>query len=653
MPLSRYAPRRPGVALAAPDKMAAMGTRRRMHAVPILALVLVPALAGCGGSHGPSPDPAADALATGLASGDVSGVRFAGATANDVQQAYAADVAGLGQVKPHVTVTSVDTGSSGHATATLHWTWPLGAGWSYSTKATLQTTASGDTWQVRWAPTVVEPSLAGGDTLHVTTVAARRADILGPHGVGLVTDRPVVRFGVDRLKVPASQAAASARSLARLVGIDVASYVAQVKAAGPKAFVQAIVYRQDQVPSAVTAHYTGIKGVDAIAGELPLGITKEFAAPILGTVGPVTAALIKDNPGVYQVGDIAGLSGLEARYDAQLRGTPGVVVTAVDGSGKARTLFKQAPKRGEPLRLTLEPRLELLAEHILSTVGPPSAIVAIRPSTGAILAAANGPGNNGYDDATYGRFAPGSTFKTVATLALLRQGVTPSSSVDCPTSVDVDGKVFTNDSEYPPGANGRITLATALANSCNTAYINERTHLGSKDLVDAAAMLGMGVDHDLGFPAYFGNVVPPASETTKAADMIGQGEILASPMTMATVMASVVAGHTVLPQLVTSVNPGPTQTPAITPSQEAALKQLLRGVVLHGTGEGLRDVPGPPVIAKTGTAEFDSGSQRLTHAWMIAGQGDLAVCAFVNVGHTGAGVAGPLLEQFLRSALRR
>jgi cell division protein FtsI/penicillin-binding protein 2 len=286
-------------------------------------------------------------------------------------------------------------------------------------------------------------------------------------------------------------------------------------------------------------------------------------------------------------------------------------------------------------------------------VKPASAIVAIKPSTGAILAAANGPGNNGYNDATYGRFAPGSTFKTVGTLALLKKGVTPSSPVDCPTSVDVDGKEFTNDSFYPPSANGRITLATALANSCNTAYINERTKLGSTDLVDAAATLGMGVDHDLGFPAYFGNVVPPTSETTKAADMIGQGQILASPMTMATVMASVVAGHTVVPQLVTSVTPSTTTPEPLTGTQDSTLKQMLRGVVLNGTGIGLRDIPGPPVIAKTGTAEFDRDGKRLTHAWMIAGYGDLAVCAFVDVGQTGAGAAGPLLEQFLRGTLAR
>jgi len=365
-------------------------------------------------------------------------------------------------------------------------------------------------------------------------------------------------------------------------------------------------------------------------------------------VGPVTAEIIKDNPGIYEVGDEAGLSGLEARYDEQLRGSPGVVVSAVDGDGKHRTLFTTKAKDGSPLHLTLVPRLQLLAESILGDVAPASAIVAIRPSTGAILVAANGPGTNGYNDATYGRFAPGSTFKTVGSLALLRKGQTPSSPVDCPTSLVVDGKQFTNDSFYPPSANGRITLATALANSCNTAFINERTKLGDHDLVDAAATLGMGVDHDLGFPAYFGNVVPPTSETTKAADMIGQGQILASPMTMATVMASVVAGHTVVPQLVTSVDVSKTSPEPLTAKQDATLKQMLRGVVLTGTGVGLRDVPGPPVIAKTGTAEFDRNGKRLTHAWMIAGQGDLAVCAFVDVGQTGAGTAGPLLEQFLR-----
>jgi Penicillin binding protein transpeptidase domain/Penicillin-binding Protein dimerisation domain/NTF2-like N-terminal transpeptidase domain len=632
--------------------MTGMGTSRlSLLAVGVVLVALI--TAGCSHSDGTDPTPSANALAAGLTADDLSDVSFGGRPSRDVQKQYDATIAGLGDVEPEVKVTSVKQSGNDRATATLRWSWPVGQGWSYATQVSLRSEDDGDSWQVQWRPATIEPSLTDGETLDAGLVAAKRADILGPHGVGLVTERPVLRFGVDRNKVGPAQAPESARRLAELVGVDVTPYVKQVRAAGPKAFVQAIAFRQDEVPTSVRSGYADIPGVDAIADDIPLGITKEFAAPILGTVGPVTAEIIKENPGVYAVGDEAGLSGLEARYDAQLRGTPGVVVDAVDGDGKRRTLFKLAPSPGEPLHLTLEPRLQLLAERILSTVGPASAIVAIKPSTGAILAAANGPGNNGYNDATYGRYAPGSTFKTVGSLALIKRGVTPSSPVDCPTSVNVDGKVFTNDSFYPPSANGRITLATAIANSCNTAYINERTKLGSHDLVDAAATLGMGVDHDLGFPAYFGNVVPPASETTKAADMIGQGQILASPMTMATVMASVVAGHTVVPQLITSVHPAETHPETLTAPQDATLKQLLRGVVLRGTGIGLRDVPGPPVIAKTGTAEFDRGGKRLTHAWMIAGYGDLAVCAFVDVGQTGAGTAGPLLEQFLRGTLAR
>ena len=631
--------------------MTGMGTRSARLLLPVLGLALV--AAGCGSKDsGPDPEPAADALAEGLASGDLSGVVFGGASTSTAADEYDATVADLGDVSPKVEVTAVKKSSDTAATATLSWLWPLGTGWSYQTSAPMRLVDGG--WQVTWAPSLVEPSLADpSTTLSASTVEARRGDIFGPHGARLVTERPVVRFGVDRLKVSAAQAPESARRLARLVGIDAASYVKQVKASGPKAFTQAIVFRQDEVPPGVTSAYLHIKGVDAIAGQLPLAITKEFAAPILGTVGPVTAEMIKDHPGVYAVGDLAGLSGLEARYDEQLRGTPGVQVDSVAADGTRTKVFVTKPVNGDPLRLTLEPRLQLLAERILAGVGPASALVAIRPSTGALVAAANGPGNNGYNDATYGRFAPGSTFKTVGSLALVKQGQTPSSPVDCPTSVNVNGKVFTNDSFYPPSANGRITLATALANSCNTAFINERTRLGSHDLVDAAATLGMGVDHDLGFPAYFGNVVPPASETEKAADMIGQGRILASPMTMATVMASVVAGHTVVPQLITSVTPAKTSPTPLTAAQDATLTQMLRGVVTGGTGLGLADVPGPPVIAKTGTAEFDRGGKRLTHAWMIAGQGDLAVCVFVDVGQTGAGTAGPLLEQFLRGALAR
>ena len=192
-----------------------------------------------------------------------------------------------------------------------------------------------------------------------------------------------------------------------------------------------------------------------------------------------------------------------------------------------------------------------------------------------------------------------------------------------------------------------------MANSCNTAFISQRGKLGQDSLVDAAASLGMGVDHDLGFPAYFGNVVPPAGETEKAADLIGQGKILASPMVMATVIASIQSGSLVVPRAGRrSVTVGGRRTapPVRRPPRPRRCRALLRGVVTSGSGSFLLDVPGPPVIAKTGTAEFDKDGQLLTHAWMIAAQGDLAVAVFVDEGSSGSGTAGPILEQFLRAA---
>ncbi len=608
-------------------------------------------LAGCdGGSQDSGPDPrgAARALAGALSSGDFADVVFRADTASDVGAAYEEAVHGMGPAEPSVRAGAVRADGAS-ATATLDWTWPLrGSEWTYTTQARMARVDG--RWQVAWDPSVLAPDLRPHERLVATTVEPRRGRILGAHGRVLVKARPVVRFGIDKSKVGAARAVASARRLARIVGVDAASYAHRVRAAGEKQFVEAIVYRAGQIPSSVDG-YADLPGFLAVTDRLPLAPTREFAAPLLGTVGQVTAEMVDKDPEAYRAGDVAGLSGLEARYDEQLRGTTGVVVRAARGDRTGRVLHRQPAKPGEPLRLTLDEGLETLAEHLLARVGPASALVAVRPSTGAILAAANGPGNHGYNYATYGQVAPGSTFKSVSGLALLRAGLTPGSTVPCTPSITVDGKRFENYDGYPAGALGRVPLRTALANSCNTAFISQRGRLHGHDLADAAASLGMGVDHDLGFPAYFGHVVPAASDTEAAADMIGQGTVLASPMAMATVLASIQSGTLVVPRLVSSVDVAPPDgVDPVSRSEAAALRRLLRGVVTSGSGRGLLDVPGPPVIAKTGTAEFESHGKTLTHAWMIGAQGDLAVAVFVDRGSSGSGTAGPILEAFLRAA---
>ncbi|HTW16080.1 MAG TPA: penicillin-binding transpeptidase domain-containing protein [Nocardioides sp.] len=627
--------------------------------VPAAVLLVAGLLSSCDQVSGrlsdPEPDQAAADLATGLAGGDLSAVTFSGTTAAEATAAYAAVVEGLGDLEPTVTLDDVASASDGASTATLAWSWPVGAApWEYTSEAPLELVD--DEWRVVWSPAVVEPSLTDGEVLDATTIAARRGDITGAEGKTLVTLRPVVRLGIDRSAVPKPEAVAAARRLADLVEIDAAAYSARVEKAGEAAFVEAITYRSEDVPPAAARAAETEAAVLAVQDELPLGPTREFAAPILGTVGEVTAEMVEEDPDTYRPGDEAGLSGLQSRYDDLLRGEPGVVVHAVATEDEAaedaaeRELHRVDPQAGGALELTLDPDLQQEAERQLAGVRPASALVALRPSTGEIVAAANGPGTDGYNMATFGQFAPGSTFKAVTSLALLRAGLTPATPVPCTPTIVVDGKSFKNYSDYPSGALGRIPLRTAIANSCNTALISQTDRLGDTGLYDAAVSLGMGLDHDLGFPAFLGSVKDATSKTEAAAATIGQGTVLASPMVMATVIGSVQQGELVIPRLVRSVEvTAPDGAQPLKPGEAKALKSMLREVVTAGSGRALADVPGGPVIAKTGTAEFGSDPVR-THAWMIAAQGDLAVAVFVEIGESGSQTAGPILEAFLRAA---
>ena len=633
--------------------------RRISVALPICLLVL----GGCSDDPDDSDDDAAGAagaVLTELAASLVEGgrpladVAFVNKKGADVAERYAEIIDGMDGITPTIAAGEVEVdGSVGTGTVACCLAGRAVLGNRGPMRRPSSWRRSGDTWAVRWAPTVVEPSLTDDEVLEVTTIPANRGEILGARGAVIVTDRPVLRFGIDRVQVSRAASGDSARALAELVGVDVAPYVRAVRAAGDRAFVEAISYRKAEVPAGVLESLDGIPGAVAIADDISLAPTREFAAPILGRVGPVTAEMIEEDPDRYRVGDIAGTSGLQARYDEQLGGTPGRLVEAVSETdpGPARDLFRVQETDGDALELTLDPDLQTDAEALLADVTSASALVAIRPSDGAILAAANGPGTGGQNFATYGQFPPGSTFKIVSSLALLRAGLTPDSTVSCPPTLTVDGKEFGNYSDYPSSANGDIPLRTAVAQSCNTAFIGARDQLGETDLASAAASLGFGVDHDLGFPAYFGSVAPPASETEAAADLIGQGTILASPMTMAAVVASVQEGALVVPHLLADYEVAPHDHTPLTDTEGEQLRTMLRGVVTDGSGAQLADVPGPPVIAKTGTAEYvaDGGAVQ-THAWMVAAQGDLAVAVFVEIGESGSRTAGPILEAFLRAA---
>ncbi|EWS99718.1 penicillin-binding protein [Intrasporangium oryzae NRRL B-24470] len=634
------------------------GTRVRSLTSVTLAAVLFSSIgAGCSlFSQPPPPGDAAQALAAGLATGNVSGVAFSGTTPAKATAFLTSVYKGMGTLRPKVTVAGVTTSEgSEKATATLRTVWDVSdspTDWTYEEKVPM--TLVDDTWRVTWSPRIVAPDLAADEALTLKRVWPKRADIEDASGGKIMTEREVSTVGLDKAKLGAGEAAASARALARVLGIDAQAYAAKVASAGAKAFVPALTLRaSDPALTRNTGRIDAVKGALRLASLQVLAPSRTWAAPILGNVSEATAEQITASKGVLAPGDSVGQNGLQYRYDAQLRGTPGLSVLALkkgaDGSVIAkRELFAEESKDGQPLKITLDPKAQSAAEAALAgQTQRPTALVAVRVSTGEILAAAVGPGADGAPVALAGKAAPGSTFKMVSSLALIRKGLNADSPLPCTQSLTVNGRVFANYTDYPKDHFGNIPLKTALAFSCNTAFISQYKTVSQDDLIAAAQSLGMGDKLDLPFTGFVGSVPTTDNVVEHAASFIGQGRVEASPLTMAIVLASAMKGATVRPKLVVGSQDLPAPATPLDPREAEVLRQELREVVAVGSGRVLQQVG--VEYAKTGTAEFGTDNPPQTHTWMVAGRGDIAIAAYNEVGDNGVTGSAPFIISFLKA----
>lgn len=629
--------------------------RTRPLLLPLLALLLM--LPGCSlVEKVPPVEDTLRLLATGIHDADLSGVPVTGDTqglADQVPQVFAET-----ELRPRVAFRTTEKLDRGRTTTTaqLDLSWTLREGsdpWTYTTDVSL--VRDGETWRVAWSPQTLMPGLERDRRIETSRVRAERADILGRNKAQLVTQREVQRVGIDRSLVAEDKAEASARALAKLLDIDADSYAKAVTGAGKQAFVEGLAIRSSQINTIekLSRQIRSIKGARMVGQYRPLTPVRGFAEPVLGVAGEATKELIDKAGGDLAVGDWTGVRGLQARYDDQLRGTPGVTVSAVpmdENSSEASTEVHTMPAvNGKPLQLTLDEKAQIAADSILAGEKRVAAMVAIQPSTGQILAVSSSPAAKGYSVATLGQYPPGSTFKVVSLLALLRSGHDIDETVDCSRNVTVNGRVFKNYDDYPSDRIGRISLGSAFANSCNTAIIREASKLDSADLQNAARALGLDTDADLGYPFSLGSV-PDAKDSTELAAMtIGQGRITTDALGIATMAASVVKGARVTPNLVLPAKDNSAKVDhPLTDAEAKQLRTALRMVVTEGSGRRLfLGVDGGPVGAKTGTAEYGNDDPPKTHGWMLVTQGDLAVAAFVEGGSSGSGSAGPLLKKFL------
>ena len=601
---------------------------------------------------------AADAFAAHWSAGTLDEVKATRAS-GDVAARTKAITSGLGiTTPPAVKVTSMrdveppagaadDAPARVSATLAVTWTFDAERSWTYNTEVELvedETPAGTKRWLVDWKPAVVQDRLVDGDEFKIVRLPATRGEILGLDGKPLVGLRPIVQVGIHPSAT--TDRTSAAQQVAALVGVDSAALTARVKAAGPEDFVSAITLRQESFAD-VEAALDAIPGVEFQRGEIPLAPTRDFARALLGSVGPATAEIAGSSGGRVAVGDYTGLSGLQAAQDEVLAGKAGLSIRVRPSatSGREPYVLKEfATEPGAPVTITIDPRIQAAADAVMASAPKPAALVAIRVSTGDVLAVANGPsGADSYNRALIGKYPPGSTFKVASTLALLEGGLKPDTPVNCPATIVV-GKEFSNAEGEVLGS---VPFRKDFADSCNTAFVGQSRSITAEELAAAAGKLGYR-KVDLGVPVFGGSVPITDSETEHAADMIGQGKVEASPFSVALASASAASGRSVQPRLVVDPkHPDPTPGEVLPAGPIKDLQALMRGVVTGGTGTALLGIPGGPVSGKTGTAEFGTEDPPQTHAWFTGFQGDIAFAVLVEDGGFGGQVAAPLAAQFL------
>jgi cell division protein FtsI/penicillin-binding protein 2 len=402
----------------------------------------------------------------------------------------------------------------------------------------------------------------------------------------------------------------------------------------------------------------------AAARSSPLGAA---ATAVTGTVGPAkgeekSAVEARGFPPASAV----GTSGLELAFDETLAGIPGgqlLAVPADGGEGAERVLATSKPVKGKPVKTTLDPKLQQ------------AAVVALGDLFGgvAVLDAADGDVRALAGIAFSSPQPPGSTMKVITTVAALEEGIVKlDDTFPVETSNTDIGRTIENASDEACGG----TFVESFAHSCNTVFAPLGAEVGGEKLVSTAEAFGFNKPPELYDEEATAAIDPPAStiptEISSDVDVgvsaIGQGEVLATPLELASVAQTIANGGVRAPTPITNdPDHAPEAKPVKVTSKEIAstVRDLMVEVVENGTGEPA-DIPEAQIAAKTGTAELgpkpgaevkegEDPPQELD-AWFTAfapAQSPELVVAVMVVNADGGGgdVAGPIAAEVFQAGL--
>ena len=390
-----------------------------------------------------------------------------------------------------------------------------------------------------------------------------------------------------------------------------------------------------------------------------------------------------------------GIQGLERHYEQVLGGIDGELAEWTDHGGRVlRREVRREATSGHDLTISIDPALQAAAERALdqalarrlpradgSAELGGGAVLALDAWSGAVLCAASAPrfdpgifarGDSQaiaavlgerdhplFDRAVRMALPPGSVFKTLTAIALLESG-----TIETERTFYCQGYLHTPDRQRCEifrrrgEGHGAIDLAGALAQSCNVYFFHFARDLGAGPLADWTRRLGFGRPTGIDLPDEAGGQLPQptlgrADEGTVEAWAIGQGELTATPLQLARLMAAVAnGGRLVRPRLASADDASPTPIVGLDPGTLAAVRDGLRVVVDDSQGTAYRTLrtEAASVAGKTGTAETDGEADHALFAGYAPADAPRVAFAVV-LEHAGGGgeAAGPVARRLVET----
>ncbi|MDF2825768.1 MAG: penicillin-binding protein transpeptidase [Mycobacterium sp.] len=586
----------------------------------VVACTVLTGLVGC--SLGPDPQDPFTEFANALQRKDA---RAAAAQTSDpaaAEPVIAGMLAGMGDSAAVTASPEPIDGQDNEFTVSYQWTFGPGREMRYNTEATAA--QAGDDWRISWAPTVLHRELAPGLNFQYSQDSDLQTPVLDRTGQPLLTWQPVGVITLER----ASRASAAA--LAPLL----------------------VPFEPAVTPDSINALFDGNTDDRVTVIKLREPDLATVAGP-LATIPGVTVAMQGELLTTDRTLASPALAGLPELWLDKVTQRSGWSVSLIGADGAlAQRLEATPPQPTEPVRTTLDLRLQLLAQQAVALEPRPAILVALSGGSGGILAAAQNPAADAQGPLAFsGLYPPGSTFKTITSAAALEAGlVAPDTVVACPGVLTIEDRTIPNDDNFDLGP---VPFSTAFARSCNTTMGQLADQLPDDALTATARDFGIGVDFIIpGLTTVTGAVPEAETAAQRVENGIGQGTVTVSPFGLAVAEASLAHGATVTPTLIegeatTADTPSVPLPPAVT----VPLRAMMRQTVTDGTASQLRELP--ELGGKTGTAEFGDPAQfggvAPSHGWFAGISGDIAFATLV-VGGESSTPAVTVSGEFLRGA---